>query len=685
MSQGRQLALVVGIDHYLPHRLPDGSSYHPLLGAVRDARRMAEFLRERGGVAADDLRVLTSSAGGGGDVAEPAAERPSYENLAGSWRELLARAEAGDQLLVHYSGHGGRTPTAFPELRPPGSLDECLVPFDIGTPQGRYLRDAEIAFLLAEAARRGVFTVLLLDCCHSGGATRTGARPRGIAAIDTRPRPLASLVADPASLAAVVARREGPAVRGFGPVRAFSNDPHGYVMLAACRANEWAFEAVFAGRQPQGALTHWLLDSLETARPGLTYRELHARLVGRIHQRFPAQTPQYEGEADRMVLSLDGGAAERAIFVLQGCSEPARKRAPAEVLLGAGQVHGLRVGARLAVAALAAGGSTELIAEVTRLGASQSLAQVTDQPPEAVIPDGARARLVEPGPTALRRPVAFLPATAAHPALERLAEAIRRRPNAFLELANGEPSPSPLWVGLDAGGRYQLCDAAGEPLPNLPPLPTTRPRAEEVVVDQLLHLAKYLTVWELENYDPGAALRGALDVEVLRLPHGFQRGERPRPVPFAFAGVPDAKVGEWICLRVENRAERALNLAVLDLQPNWACEQIHPPRSRSAAELLEPEGEVLIPLCAGLPPGLAAGTDVLKVFVTVGPVSYDALELPPIEAARRSHSPAAPPRNPLERLFATLAATSPVTRSLRQPPDAADEWWVEERAVRVVG
>ena len=63
--------------------------------------------------------------------------------------------------------HGGRTTTAFPEIKAAGDLDEALVPYDIGDSEARYLRDVELGALLKSIADTGALLTVVLDSCHS--------------------------------------------------------------------------------------------------------------------------------------------------------------------------------------------------------------------------------------------------------------------------------------------------------------------------------------------------------------------------------------------------------------------------------------------------------------------------------------------------------------------------------------
>jgi hypothetical protein len=112
------------------------------------------------------------------------------------FRQHLGQARAGDIALFYYAGHGGQEKTP-PELwhLEPDRLNETLVCHDSRAIGSRDLSDKEIAKLLREIARNHPQIIVILDCCHSGSATRgelnieTAVRK---APLDPRDRPLNS-------------------------------------------------------------------------------------------------------------------------------------------------------------------------------------------------------------------------------------------------------------------------------------------------------------------------------------------------------------------------------------------------------------------------------------------------------------------------------------------------------------
>ena len=93
-------------------------------------------------------------------------ENATLENVRREIIGLTNEAEAGDFVVISYSGHGGQQ-YSFGEA---DGYDETLCLYD-----GQMLDD-EFAGLLA-LFKPGVNVVVILDCCHSGGMDRSAFRP----------------------------------------------------------------------------------------------------------------------------------------------------------------------------------------------------------------------------------------------------------------------------------------------------------------------------------------------------------------------------------------------------------------------------------------------------------------------------------------------------------------------------
>ena len=144
-------ALLVGINKY-----PDPRN--ELRGCVNDILDMEHFITDANKVyPKQNIKKLTN---------KDATKKGILTQL--KW--LIEGAEAGDQLLFHYSGHGAQAPTLFTSLEKDG-LDEIICPYDFDGTNKTSLRDKEFAQLFA-GIPMGVHFVWISDSCHAEDLSR---------------------------------------------------------------------------------------------------------------------------------------------------------------------------------------------------------------------------------------------------------------------------------------------------------------------------------------------------------------------------------------------------------------------------------------------------------------------------------------------------------------------------------
>jgi len=686
-------ALLIGVGTYLPNRLPDGKRYESLFGPPGDVVRIEEYLRHYLRVPREHIRKLTSSPGSGAEPREAPEDRPSYENMVAAIERLGAAARPGDQILIHYSGHGGRTWTTLPELKGPGGVDECLVPHDIGEAGARYLRDTEIDHLLRGLVDRGLFVSLILDCCHAAGALRgedmvPGTAVRGVEVIDSTERPQTSLLGPWQSLLAGWRKpREPP--RGLRQADSWQTTSRGYVVLAACRPQEQAFEAVFEAGRPEGALTHSLLAALASAAGPMTWRQVYQSLLGEIRSRFCQQTPVLEGEGERRVFGWDEGPPPLGMALLRGEEDGG-------VTLAAGEVLNLRPGARLAVFSSSREESEALggrlaVVQVGEVEATSARALITERAEGGrPLRAGDEAVLLDPGSLVVEHRVHRILRSAGTRlegeagAMERLEMALRSRETGLLSLEGEADVGRTLQVGVHPGGTYEIRDATGRPLALPGPLlPIADPRSPWQLVERLIHVACYRNVLLLENHRRDSALRGQVEVELARLPADYRPGDRLwQTSAEPLTGPIELEDGAWFLVQVSQHTRWALNLTVLGLQPDWAIAQIHPDRGRGSFEVLEAGATCRIAFRAALPPGRASGREILKVFATLEPVDFSWLALPALgHPLPRGRALRGGSRGKLEQLLAALVGEENIQPL--SPVHLAAEWVVVDREVLI--
>ncbi|WP_437589435.1 caspase family protein [Sorangium sp. So ce1000] len=631
-------ALLIGIDFYLPNRLPNDATYMSLRGCVSDVERMVDVLRARITLPLDITMLLARNLGGG-EPGGPRSTWPTYDNMKGALDGLLARTQPGDPVYIHYSGHGGRVPTKFTNLKP-GGVDETLVPMDIGESLTRYLRDLDIAYYLdALTAKKQATVTVVLDSCHSGGATRgvdvaprcaTNAREGTDPTLDTTKRPTDGVAPDD-ELAAAWKRAEATGSgRRDVTTTTWLPEARDYVLLAACRDVETAIEEREGGR-PQGVLTTAFIEALKEPGDDQTWKTLYERVLALVHSKYPSQTPQLLGQGARQVF---GSKLRPVVSTVRVNDVDVAKR---KVKLGAGQVTGTPTGAKFGIYAPGTTDFTQLdrrvgAATVERMMAVESWASLEEGAAIESVKPGAPAVLEDVGSIELRRAVNLFhrddlpPAIDQDRALGAVQAEIKEGGRGFLELVAGE---TPYYqVALDKDSRYEIWDASGKPIPNVGTVAIDAPDAAKVVIDRLIHLLRYQTIQEVAA--PLSGLKDRLRIELLAPPPEWsmdkpaQGGTVIEPSGGTYEMKPDA----WVFVHVVNESSSPVNVAVIALGDDWGIRALEPPPPEGSMfptrrySTVDAKKESRFALQFFLSEGRASSTDVVKIFATVGDTDF---------------------------------------------------------------
>jgi hypothetical protein len=292
--------LLVGIDEYHPD-----SKVGPLGCCVNDIRNFHAWLEGQAPAGQRQVKILLN-------------EEATRDGFITAFREHLIDAPVadGDLVLFYYCGHGSYGPTA-PKFAALGQdardQDETLVLFDSRLPGKQDLADKELALLLASINQRADI-VVVLDSCHSGSATRA-KRPEtvvsGVGAAGQRLTPRLTPRFTPAS------DKESRGLEDYVSTEAYNYsdmEPFGipgarYVLLAACRRDEVAFEANAAGLF-SGSLLRMLADGVVTP----TYANLGQYLFQQVNRISAAQHPiiKVYGDFDFDRVFLSGSREAKA-------------------------------------------------------------------------------------------------------------------------------------------------------------------------------------------------------------------------------------------------------------------------------------------------------------------------------------------------------------------------------------
>jgi hypothetical protein len=679
-------ALLIGIDYYQPNPY-----YKSLQGCVRDIDKVADYLkRSLQSSTKPIITRLTSPLPNTNSLADVRAERqekfPTYQNIIDAFQQITETAQTQDLVYIHYSGHGGRVKTIFPELKGEGQFDEGLVPMDVSG-DGYYLRDVEIATLLKRMTDKGLVVTVIFDSCHSGGATRNDGEIRGSrdGKPDTKDRPKDSAVADRDELV-----KNWQTVTQNSKKESWLPNHREYVFLGACRSSEFAYESAFDGKDRNGALTYWMLDTLNAIPSGLTYQALYDRVKGQIQSKFPNQLPMLLGEGDRLVFGSEIKPVQYSLTVINV--------KPGQVVLDGGLAQGVNRGTRFALYSVGSDFTDRqkriAVVEITELQASTSTAKILSAEESGVL---AIVEKIEPGLPAVMEsaPVDFkhrvrlhlkevgdkeeqLPQELADKqavALEKVRQAMQGS-GWLMEVKGDEEGHYQVAVGRK--GEYEI--SSGTPIKNLTPaLSSDDAESPTQVVKRLVHLAKYQTAQILDN--SASELKKAIEYELLD-------AETKQPLPDK--NNISLKSGDRVYVRLKNVSSQPLNVAILDFEPTWEVSQIPIQGDKGAFYSLQPQEETLTRLRFQIPDGVNyhQAKETLKLFVTRGIANFQWLLLPSLDKEADSEYrtmrsslnaglKAEENPSPLSRLLSTIGAdvdNPPPLKRAYYDPDPNAEW-----------
>lgn len=152
-------ALLVGINDY---PLPGND----LRGCINDIVDMRDFIAHKNKVYAwENIKTVTDA-------------RATKKGILAELNWLLDGAEAGDQLLFHYSGHGAQQATQYPAIEKDG-LDEIICPYDYKDTATTAISDKEFAARFASIPK-GVHFVWISDSCHAEDLSRDASASNGM-------------------------------------------------------------------------------------------------------------------------------------------------------------------------------------------------------------------------------------------------------------------------------------------------------------------------------------------------------------------------------------------------------------------------------------------------------------------------------------------------------------------------
>mmetsp|Transcript_9029 Transcript_9029/g.13610 ORF Transcript_9029/g.13610 Transcript_9029/m.13610 type:complete len:342 (+) Transcript_9029:81-1106(+) len=147
-ATGTRRAVMIGINYV-------GDRPGELSGCHNDVHNMKKYIMDVHGFEEENIRILMD---------DGENEAPTRSNIIAAYKAVIAEAEEGDAIFLHYSGHGTKLRDQNGDEA--DGYDEALCPRDFQ--QAGMIRDDDLYDILVKGLPNGVHMVSLMDCCHSG-------------------------------------------------------------------------------------------------------------------------------------------------------------------------------------------------------------------------------------------------------------------------------------------------------------------------------------------------------------------------------------------------------------------------------------------------------------------------------------------------------------------------------------
>src|SRR5690606_2133318 len=245
------------------------------ISSVNDVPLIQQALTTQG-FAAEDITVMTDA-------------QATKAGIIDALTRLQSRAERGDIVVIHYSGHGQQIfDDNGDEI---DGKDEAMVPYDAFAKYTadyagqHHIRDDELGNIIAnfrnKLGKDGQL-LFIMDSCHSGSTTR-GAKARGGQATFAPPN---------------WTPQEADKTKGSGLIERTRVTPEAapFVMISGASADELNYEY-----QGCGSLSYAFSKAMTDLGSDFTFRQLFSSIAANMNVISPKQTPTIEGDVDYLL------------------------------------------------------------------------------------------------------------------------------------------------------------------------------------------------------------------------------------------------------------------------------------------------------------------------------------------------------------------------------------------------
>jgi len=600
-------AILIGINAYQDK---------PLKGCVRDVQNIKTYLE--GVLNPIHIQMFTATESANPESSSPTEDPmlwPTYHNVTSALEKITSSAKTGDFVYIHYSGHGTRGEPCS-EFSNNSTGDLALVLLDGGKESHvRYLWGPRLAISLKAMVDKGLVVTLVLDCCFSASVYR---RDPGIRFLPYDAEVDLKFPLDPEKSLGDGAG--GPASRDASMLPNWLINPDGCAILVACGPHEEAGELKLEDERIHGALSYFLLGILNEYNGfSKNHKDMYDRLRAEFRKYRLHQNPVLYGNKGQ---GFFGHTNTKIITP----TVPITETRGSSLELQAGQAHGVCDGDQFFVYLLS---STEadsgskgdtMIARVIRTRALTSDLEPLDMTPTHVRIEGTTKALTR---MSLRKfPIRLATDL---PYRDEWPTALEER---SLDVHNDDGRLFSFHITLNTSKEYEILDKSGQKIINLPTMTQDQTDVSSVC-DIMEHLAKFALVRDLANMGPADPFRESFSVKIIS-----RSGEIYHPGCLVEVEH-DEEAKFMFELQIENKGNKDLFVYIYNMGSFWQIQNI----LRGSYEVVPPQnsdqrftGIFRKKLKTVVPSGMKKGhrqcEDIVKVFVTSQPTSFDLLELP---------------------------------------------------------
>jgi hypothetical protein len=598
-------AILIGINAY-----PD----HPLKGCVRDVQDIGDYLQ--GALNSVQIYMLTATIGRDPETSRPTEDPmhwPTCDNVIAALEKVTSVSKSGDFVYIHYSGHGTLVePCDEFSNTCTGDLALVLLLKEGEDPRKKWLLGSRLALALKRMVDRGLVVTLVLDCCFSAAVYRYHHPIIRSIPYDIN-RTSECLLCSENSIADGT---NSLATRDVSMRPNWLINPDGYAILVACGPQEYAKEPYQDG-QSRGNLSYFLLKILkEYDGLGKKHKYIYQHLRAKFREIWPQQNPMLYGNIHQSFFGYTDSEIDAPSVSIV--------RREGSLQLQAGQAQGVCADDRFALYPLGSVGrdskswGDSVIAKVVLVRALTSDLELLESTP-FLVQTGWIARPLTR--YSLRKFSIRLASRL--PCQEQLLAALKDRSLDVLTDIGEHQFSFQVVSNANANDDYEILDERDERIVNLPSMPQAQTDVQDIC-EIIEHLGRYMMARRLVNYMPTDYFLESFSAKIIT-----RSGEVCNP-----ECILEVREGEEakFTLQVENKGKGSLYVYIYNIGPCWQVQNIY----YGNHEVIPPHlsGRVFRRrLITEVPPEIREGghghcEDIIRLFITSQPTSFDLLELP---------------------------------------------------------